>query len=286
MQTVLVTGASGYIGTRLVERLALDGHHVVALSRKRIDVPGITMIEGSFTDAKTVSALSPFKINSVIHLGGVTGEANENDAMQVNVVGSSILFRALIDQGIKKFIVASSIAAVGCLTPDFTPRNLPIPDEHPCDSANIYGVSKYFIEELCAYYFRLDSQLDFTLFRIGAVLDDDIKPSTALQIGEMTIPFCTLGTVSVSEVVDALILSISKPLGSGRQIMNLVSERIHSEMPTIEALQLCLGARFKELDVDHYRIAGNEFDALYDTRLFKSFISKISNNAQVLKRGS
>ena len=97
MQTVLVTGASGYIGRELVERLALDGHHVVALSRKRIDVPGITMVEGSFTDAKTVSALSPFKIDSVIHLGGVTGEANEKDAMQVNVVGSSILFRALIN---------------------------------------------------------------------------------------------------------------------------------------------------------------------------------------------
>ena len=86
MQTVLVTGASGYIGTRLVEQLALDGHHVVALSRKRIDVPGITMIEGSFTDAKTVSALSPFKIDSVIHLGGVTGEANENDAQVIQFV--------------------------------------------------------------------------------------------------------------------------------------------------------------------------------------------------------
>jgi len=274
MQTVLVTGASGYIGRELVERLALDGHHVVALSRKRIDVPGITMVEGSFTDAKTVSALSPFKIDSVIHLGGVTGEANEKDAMQVNVAGSSILFRNLIDQGIKKFIVASSIATVGCLTSDFIPRKLPIPDNHPCDSANIYGASKYFIEELCAYYLRLVSDIDFTLFRIGAVLDDGIQPSTSLQIGEMTIPFCTLGTVSVSEVVDALILSISKPLGSGRQIMNLVSERIHSEIPTIEALQLCLGERFKELDVSHYQIPGHEYDALYETTLFKSFLSK------------
>jgi nucleoside-diphosphate-sugar epimerase len=278
MQTVLITGASGYIGIRLSKRLVVEGHHVIALSRKRINVPGLTMIEGSFTDAKTVSALSRFKIDSVIHLGGVTGEANEKDAMQVNVAGSSILFRNLIDQGIKKFIVASSIATVGCLTSDFIPRTLPIPDNHPCDSANIYGVSKYFIEELCAYYSRLDSQLDFTLFRIGAVLDDDIQPSTVLQIGEMTIPFCTLGTVSVSEVVDALILSISKPLDSGRQMMNLVSERIHSEISTIEALQLCLGSRFKELDVDHYRIAGNEFNALYDTSLFKSFLSKISNN--------
>ena len=279
MQNVLVTGASGYIGTKLVERLALDGHHVIALSRKRIDVTGITMVEGSFADVKTVSALSPLKIDSVIHLGGVTGEAIENDAMQVNVVGSSILFRALIDQGIKKFIVASSIAVVGCLTPDFVPRNLPIPDEHPCDSGNIYGVSKYFIEELCAYYSRLDSQLDFTLFRIGAVLDDDIQPSTALKIGEMTIPFCTLGTVSVSKVVDALILATTNSLGSGRRVMNLVSERIHSEIPTIEALQLCLGDRYKELDTAHYQIPGNEFDALYDTSLFKSFISKISNNA-------
>lgn len=279
MQTVLVTGASGYIGTRLSKRLVVEGHHVVALSRKRIDIPGITMVEGSFTDADTVSALSHFKIDSVIHLGGVTGEANEKDAMQVNVAGSSILFRNLIDQDIKKFIVASSIAVVGCLTSDFIPRKLPIPDDHPCDSANIYGVSKYFIEELCAYYSRLAPDIDFTLFRIGAVLDDGIQPSTSPQIGEMSIPFCTLGTVSYSEVVEALILSVSKPLGSGTRVMNLVSERIHSEIPTIEALQLCLGDRYKELDTAHFRIPGNEFDAIYDTNLFKSYISNISNNA-------
>jgi nucleoside-diphosphate-sugar epimerase len=269
MQTVLVTGASGYIGTKLVERLALDGHHVVALSRKRIDVTGITMVEGSFTDVKTVSALSPLKIDSVIHLGGVTGEANEKDAMQVNVAGSSILFRNLIDQGIRKFIVASSIAVVGCLTSDFIPRKLPIPDNHPCDSANIYGVSKYFIEELCAYYSHVNSDLDFTLFRIGAVLDDAVQLSTSPQIGEMTIPFCTLGTVSLGEVVEAFALATSSSFGSGTRIMNLVSERIHSEIPTIEALQLCLGDRYKELDTDHYRIPGNEFDALYDTSVFK-----------------
>jgi len=278
MQTVLITGASGYIGRRLVGRLMLVGYQVIALSRKRINVPGITMVEGSFTDTETVSALSRFKIDSVIHLGGVTGEANEKDAMQVNVVGSSLLFRNLIDQGIKKFIVASSIASVGCLTPEFIPRNLPIPDDHPCDSANIYGVSKYFIEELCTYHSRLDSLLDFTLFRIGAVLDDEIQPSTELQIGEMTIPFCTLGTVSISEVVDAFALALTNSLGSGIRIMNLVSERIHSAIPTIEALQLCLGARFHELDVDYYRIAGKEFDSIYDTSLFKSVFSKISNN--------
>ena len=279
MQTVLVTGASGYIGTKLSKQLVVEGHHVIALSRKHIDVPGLTMIEGSFTDADTVSALSRFKIDSVIHLGGVTGEANEKDAMQVNVAGSSILFRNLIDQGIKKFIVASSIAVVGCLTSDFTPRKLPIPDNHPCDSANIYGVSKYFVEELCAYYSHVNSDLDFTLFRIGAVLDDGIQPSTSPQIGEMSIPFCTLGTVSLSEVVDTLTLATTNSLGSGTRVMNLVSERIHSEIPTIEALQLCLGNRFKELNVDHYRIVGNEFDAIYDTSLFKSYISNISNNA-------
>lgn len=278
MQTVLVTGASGYIGTRLSKRLVVEGHHVIALSRKRIEVPGLTMIEGSFTDADTVSALSRFKIDSVIHLGGVTGEANEKDAMQVNVAGSSILFRNLIDQGIKNFIVASSIAVVGCLTSNFIPRKLPIPDDHPCDSTNIYGVSKYFIEELCAYYSCLAPDIDFTLFRIGAVLDDDIQPSTSDQIGKMTIPFCTLGTVSLSEVVDALILSISKPLVSGTRVMNLVSERVSSEIPTIEALQLSLGDRFNELDTDYYRIVGNEFDAIYDTSLFKSYISNISNN--------
>lgn len=267
MSVVLVTGASGFIGSKLVVRLLEEGNQVVALSRKILDVPGVTMVIGDFSDANTVKSLSTLGIDSVIHLGGVTGDALEEDALKVNVLGSSNLLRTLIELGIKKYIIASSIAVVGCLTADFMPRVLPIPDDHPCDSSNAYGLSKYFLEELCNYHFRLDSELDITLFRIGVVLKEDAEPAGIDRIEAMWRPFCTLGCIAVQDVVEAFNLASKKSLGSGVRIMNLVAKSSYSTVPTIEALGLSLRERAHQLNLNYYKEENNEFAGLYDISL-------------------
>ena len=87
-------------------------HNVLCLSRKN---PGLDLpwIQGDFGSYEDLRQLDDNAIDAVIHLAAVTGGCRERDGLLVNVEGSRCLMRYLIDSGCRKFIMASSIAAVG-----------------------------------------------------------------------------------------------------------------------------------------------------------------------------
>ena len=285
MKTYLVTGASGFIGSRLIKELSDSGAEVIAFTRKDIDVPNIKQIFGDFSSLEDLKQLVDYKIDTVIHLAGVTGDALEDDAMMVNVAGTSRFLRFMIDSGVKKFVTASSIAAVGCLTADFMPRSLPIKDDHPCDSANVYGLSKFFVEEISRYFSRLHQDVEFTLFRIGVVLAETAVVADEDRISKMWRPFCTLGCISVTDVVDAFRKEVQRRVESGVYIMNLVADKSYSTIPTIDALKLALGERADDLDLSFYKKPGNEHAGLYDLSTINNFIEfEVSIDLQTMSK--
>ena len=285
MKTYLVTGASGFIGSRLIKELSDSGAEIIAFTRKDIDVPNIKQIFGDFSSLEDLKQLVDYKIDTVIHLAGVTGDALEDDAMMVNVAGTSRFLRFMIDSGVKKFVTASSIAAVGCLTADFMPRSLPIKDDHPCDSANVYGLSKFFVEEISRYFSRLHQDVEFTLFRIGVVLAETAVVADEDRISKMWRPFCTLGCISVTDVVDAFQKAVQRRVESGVHIMNLVADKSYSTIPTIEALKLALGERADDLDLSFYKKPGNEHAGLYDLSTINNFIEfEVSIDLQTMSK--
>lgn len=285
MKTYLVTGASGFIGSRLIKELSDSGAEVIAFTRKDIDVPNIKQIFGDFSSLEDLKQLVDYKIDTVIHLAGVTGDALEDDAMMVNVAGTSRFLRFMIDSGVKKFVTASSIAAVGCLTADFMPRSLPIKDDHPCDSANVYGLSKFFVEEISRYFSRLHQDVEFTLFRIGVVLAETAVVADEDRISKMWRPFCTLGCISVTDVVDAFQKAVQRRVESGVYIMNLVADKSYSTIPTIDALKLALGERADDLDLSFYKKPGNEHAGLYDLSTINNFIEfEVSIDLQTMSK--
>ena len=152
MSLTLVTGAGGYVGVALLTELAQDGVPVVGLSRQR--EPGPDVVRGDFTNPEDLRALDDLEIGRVCHLAAVTGGCSEEDGLRVNVLGTRRLMRYLIDRGCRKFVLASSIAAVGLADSDFTPQAVPIPDEHPCLARDAYGLSKYLMEEMSRYFGR------------------------------------------------------------------------------------------------------------------------------------
>jgi UDP-glucose 4-epimerase len=287
VKTYLVTGASGFIGSRLANQLSDSGAKVIAFTRKDIDNPSIKQIFGDYANLDDLAQLKDLEIDVVIHLAGVTGDALEDDAMMVNVAGTSRFLRFMIDLGVKKFVTASSIAAVGCLTADFMPRSLPIKDDHPCDSANVYGLSKFFVEEISKYFSRLHQDVDFTLFRIGVVLAETAVAADEDRISKMWRPFCTLGCISVTDVVDAFQKVVQRSVESGVHIMNLVADKSYSTIPTIDALKLALGERADDLDLSFYKKSGNEHAGLYDLSAIRKFIEfEVSIDLQTMNKRS
>ena len=287
MKTYLVTGASGFIGSRLIRELTKSGAKVIAFTRKDIDNPDIEQIFGDFANLDDLEQLKGRNIDVVIHLAGVTGDANEEDAIVVNVAGTSRFLRFAVDLGVKRFVIASSIAVVGCLTADFIPRSLPIKDDHECDTSNVYGLSKYFVEELSRYFSRLNDDIDFTLFRIGVVLAETAAPADEDRISKMWRPFCPLGCISVIDAVRAFELAVLKEKEPGLHLMNLVSNKVYSQVPTVKALQLALDQRAESLDLSFYEIPGNEFTGLYETDQVQKFLNfEVSVDLQTMKINS
>lgn len=266
VKRVLITGTSGFLGTNVAEDLKSRGYEVLSISRKAVSANVDFHVQGDFDDFQALEKFELDGSETLIHLAAVTGDANEEDAMRVNVYQSSRLIRFCVERGIKRLVLASSIAVVGCLTKDFMPRTLPIPDEHSCDSSNVYGLSKYMMEEYARYVKRNHQDLEITLFRIGVVLKREAISPGIERIADMWRPFCTLGCVHVDDVVGAFRHAIERDFEPRFGIYNLVASDSFSTLPTADALRVALGQRAEQLDLTAYATNDSKHSGLYDIR--------------------
>lgn len=126
MATILITGASGFIGSFFVEEGLKRGYDVYAgvrksSSRKYLQDPRIKFAEFDFSTTEKVQAvLAEFKSRGVrfdyiIHNAGVTKTKKKEDFNRVNCLNTRNFIEALIAAGMvpEKFIYMSSLAAFG-----------------------------------------------------------------------------------------------------------------------------------------------------------------------------
>jgi nucleoside-diphosphate-sugar epimerase len=153
-QSVLVTGASGFIGRHLVRRLIELGDRVSCLVRttSRIDElrsAGAQVITGDVTDCASIGrALAVSKAGVVFHLAGLTKTLRTDDFLRVNAGGVESVGAACAERTDKPvLVVVSSLAAAGPCAVN-RPRvesDLPIPVSN-------YGRSKLAGEQAAGMY--------------------------------------------------------------------------------------------------------------------------------------
>ncbi|TFC09695.1 NAD-dependent epimerase/dehydratase family protein [Cryobacterium algoritolerans] len=108
MLTVLVTGASGFLGRAVAARIVAAGHEVYTFQRRASGVPGVIDRLGSVEDPAAV-ARAIDGIDAVVHLAAkvsLAGEAADFEA--VNVGGTRTLLAAAADAGACRFVYVSS----------------------------------------------------------------------------------------------------------------------------------------------------------------------------------
>jgi uronate dehydrogenase len=154
MQTVLITGAAGGIGTRL--RQLLKGVYPnIRLSDVRR--PADLAAEETFVQADLANMAEVDKavagVEGIVHLGGFSVEGSWDTILQANIIGCYNLFEAARRHRVERVVFASSNHAIG-----YYPRRRR-PDSR-------YGVSKAFGEALGALY-AFKHGLRVTCIRIG-----------------------------------------------------------------------------------------------------------------------
>lgn len=159
---VAVSGANGFVGRALVHRLRSAGHDVVELVRRA--PPGSAAIGiGDLADLATRPVLP--RVDAVIHLAAVsvvdarTEAEQEKTFLATNVAGSVKLAEAAIAAGATRFVLLSSIKAVG----EHSQRDQPIGEATVPRPETPYGRSKWAAEQGVA---ALSSRgMDYTIVR-------------------------------------------------------------------------------------------------------------------------
>ncbi|HEY7032315.1 MAG TPA: NAD(P)-dependent oxidoreductase [Thermomicrobiales bacterium] len=183
-QRVLVTGASGVIGTAVREYLG-DRYDLHALTHRPADFPS------HVADVADLEAILPAfaGIDAVVHLAASASVAAPwNDVLHNNLIGTYNVFEASRRRGVKAVVFASSNHAIGGYEIDGAPGIYAPDDPRVYDRAaelrpdSLYGVSKAYGEALGRYYHDRFG-LRVCNLRIGSVLADDDPRADSVRDG-------------------------------------------------------------------------------------------------------
>ncbi|HKZ84778.1 MAG TPA: UDP-glucose 4-epimerase GalE [Anaerolineae bacterium] len=147
---ILVTGGAGYVGSHCVEELCEAGEDVVVFDNlyyghREAVHPKAKFVEGDLKDADALKRLFDAQpCDAVMHFASHTlvGESMEKPLLYLgdNITNALNLFRAMIDHGVRRFILSSTANLFD------KPERIPIDEEERIVPGSPYGESKNIIE--------------------------------------------------------------------------------------------------------------------------------------------
>jgi 2-alkyl-3-oxoalkanoate reductase len=225
----LVTGATGFIGSHIAERLIKEGEETKALVRQMSDTAflksiGVKLVYGDINDP--VSLRNALKdIDIVYHSAAIAGEwVSPKEAYRVNVEGTKKLLEASKEAGIKRFVFISSLAVFGMRDHYCTPFDAPYKK-----SGDSYIDTKIDSEQLVLDYYKKEG-LPVTAVRPGFVFgpgDNKFIPRISERLGKKQFIFVGSGknkinAVYIENLIDAILLAArsEKAVGSAYNVTN------------------------------------------------------------------
>jgi len=166
METVLITGGAGFIGSHISEQLLKMGYRVICFDnfdpyysqeikksniRPVLHEDNYKLVYGDIRIQETLDYIfEDYDIDYIIHLAAKAGVRNSFlhpfDYNDVNINGTTSLLEKIRDISVKKFVFASSSSIYG------SSNKLPYSEEEKCSPISLYGVSKLTGELLCKNY--------------------------------------------------------------------------------------------------------------------------------------
>ena len=275
---VLVTGAAGFIGSHLVDRLLAEGEAVVALDdlssgslanladARRSSTGKFSFQRADITSTATADLIKRHKPEVIFHLAAqVDVRKSVKDPLfdaMVNVIGTLGVLQAASEAGTEKVVFTSS---GGCIHGEPDPSRLPVTEDQiyllESMPESPYGVSKKIVLDYLRY-FKAVKGLDYTALALANVYGPRQEPASEVGLeGQVVAIFsrkmlagrpCTIygdGTQTrdflyVDDVVSAYLAARDK--GSG-ELINVGSGEELSVNDLFWKLAKLTGTRFEPI---------------------------------------
>jgi len=222
---VLITGASGFLGRALADRLRADGDEVVGIDRVADPARGVVL--GDTTDPAPWRALLAGR-DAVLHTAAVVSNAVDLDEQwRVNVLGTQRVFAAARTAGVPRVVLLSSIRA-------FSDTGFPdgVTEEHPVRPDGNPYVDTKIASEHVALQAHAAGGVEAVVLRPGDVYGPGsvpwvLKPLDAIRSGQFLLPALGRGIhspVYVDDLVDGVLLALRSPAAAG-EVFTLAGPR-------------------------------------------------------------
>jgi len=225
---ILITGATGFAGSHLVDRLLAEGHELYALYHRQTTHQALRTdarlhsVEGDLLDEGSLqTAVSAARPDIIYHLAGQAYPARSWDTpaltIAVNSGGTANLLQAAVKWGRPRVVVVTSAEIYGQIDPD----KLPLTEQTVPQPRHPYGVSKLAAGQLVNLYWER-YQLPVVEARpfnhigprqaLGFVVPDFASQLAAIKLGQQP-PTMSVGNLEaqrdftdVRDVVRAYVL--------------------------------------------------------------------------------
>lgn len=248
---VLVTGASGFVGSHAAEHLAQDGWQVRCLVRETssrrwlesLVARGAELAVGEVAQGRGLAAACA-GCDSVVHAAGITNALHPDEYAFVNTQGTLRLWMAAEAAGVRRFLLVSSMAAGGP-SPPGTSRDESVPPR----PINAYGRSKLDAERVVL---ESGGPMEPLIVRPPAVYgprDEDVLtlvraaklgwfPKTGGGRRELSL-------VHAADLAEGIRLTLER--GAARGVYYITDGVVHSLAEVGEAMARALGRRVRTL---------------------------------------
>lgn len=248
---VLVTGATGLVGSHLVKALRERGDAVRALvrdpERARELLPpdeGVELVRGDLLDPDSLRRAAQ-GVEVVYHCAARVALPYQGDRLQIfraNVEGTRNVLQASEEAGVRRFVFVSSVAVYG------DPREPLVREDHPKNPKGPYAESKVLAEELVEM--AGDRGLETVILRPCVIYgpgDRNFLPQIAETLPRYPFPLVQggrqpLDMVHARDVAQALVLAGTHPRAAGR-VYNVTDGETHSLRELVEVFCEALGVR-------------------------------------------
>ncbi len=211
MKSIIITGASGFIGKNLIELLK-DKYEIICFDRE---------------NGKDVAKKEDFenlKADYVIHLAALMRKETPKEMLNVNVLGTQNVLEFCKKTG-AKLIFASSSAVYGNAKGQ-------IKEDSPLKPESFYGVTKLMGEELCKFYNK-NSNVQIVILRFFNVFGKGqggaLIPEIISQLEKDKIilrnPYPKKDFVYIKDVAEAIVKSLDL---NSFEIINIGTGKSHS----------------------------------------------------------